>query len=166
MSEENIQQGERAERCETCRFWQQSYEDLHVGQCRRYPPQMCDTVVRYYAKNPLVKHEYEESDTLAAAGAADPWRFPVLCFDDWCGEYKPLALPMVKDDPLDVLKLSKRLLNSLECAYKGPKGPITLISQLVQHTEADLLEIRNVGEESLREIRLALAALGLKLKGD
>lgn len=76
--------GERAERCETCRFWellpaghQDRGEPLN-GTCRRFPP-VLDTAR-------LVKQKYDEivEDTFKGGG----YVFPVTGSDDWCGEWR------------------------------------------------------------------------------
>ena len=59
---------ERAERCETCRFFD-PYEDeggIEDGWCHRYPPSIkYPKVIRCHC--------------------------PVVLIDDWCGEWKPIG---------------------------------------------------------------------------
>ena len=56
---------ERAERCERCRFWEQSPPEPE-GYCHRYPP----TVFLM-----------DDLDTVEC--------FPVTLSTVWCGEFKP-----------------------------------------------------------------------------
>jgi hypothetical protein len=67
--------GERAERCETCRFWWNPEGD-HLedtdepwGHCRRYPPVVL---------NPEEFYRSESHD------------FPISMGFMWCGEWQPL----------------------------------------------------------------------------
>lgn len=60
----------RAERCETCRFWE-PYNDF--GYCRRFPPVNL-------AVNRDNYHESDHPPLEAAQPATEP--------DDWCGEWK------------------------------------------------------------------------------
>ena len=40
---------------------------------------------------------------------------------------------------------------------------ITLVADLAQKTEADLVDVKNLGEKTIDEIKAALAGLGLSL---
>jgi DNA-directed RNA polymerase subunit alpha len=59
--------------------------------------------------------------------------------------------------PLEELALPARAINAL----KGSE--IHLVADLVQKTETDLVDVKNLGEKSIDEIKTALAALGLSL---
>ncbi|HXH81593.1 MAG TPA: DNA-directed RNA polymerase subunit alpha [Candidatus Tectomicrobia bacterium] len=59
--------------------------------------------------------------------------------------------------PLEELALPARAVNAL----KG--SDMHLVADLAQKTEADLAEVKNLGEKSIDEIKAALAALGLSL---
>jgi DNA-directed RNA polymerase subunit alpha len=59
--------------------------------------------------------------------------------------------------PLEELALPARAINAL----KGAE--LHLVADLVQKTEADLAEVKNLGDKSIDEIKTALAALGLSL---
>jgi DNA-directed RNA polymerase subunit alpha len=59
--------------------------------------------------------------------------------------------------PLEDLALPARAINAL----KGAE--LHLVADLVQKTEADLGEVKNLGDKSIDEIKTALAALGLSL---
>lgn len=74
---------ERAERCETCKFWEGYTGDVEHGNeptrgnCHRYPP-------RHYP-NP-------DSETLE-----DQYDFPAVETDDWCGEWQAITLAAVQE---------------------------------------------------------------------
>lgn len=59
--------------------------------------------------------------------------------------------------PLDELALSARAINALKTA------DLTIVADLAQKTDADLEQVKNLGEKSIDEIKTALAALGLSL---
>lgn len=59
--------------------------------------------------------------------------------------------------PLEELPLAPRAVNALKNAE------IHLVADLAQKTEADLEQVKNLGEKSIDEIKAALAALGLSL---
>jgi DNA-directed RNA polymerase subunit alpha len=58
---------------------------------------------------------------------------------------------------LEELALPARAINALKSAE------LHLVADLVQKTEADLGEVKNLGDKSIDEIKTALAALGLSL---
>jgi DNA-directed RNA polymerase subunit alpha len=58
---------------------------------------------------------------------------------------------------LEELALPARAINAL----KGAE--LNLVADRVQKTEADLADVKNLGEKSIDEIKTALAALGLSL---
>jgi DNA-directed RNA polymerase subunit alpha len=58
---------------------------------------------------------------------------------------------------VDELELSVRSANCLQNAN------ITLIGELVQRTEQDMLKTKNFGRKSLKEIKEILATMGLQL---
>ena len=59
--------------------------------------------------------------------------------------------------PLEELALPARAVNALKAA------DITLVADLAQKTEADLVDVKNLGEKTIDEIKAALAGLGLSL---
>ena len=59
--------------------------------------------------------------------------------------------------PLDELELPARAINALKAA------DISLVADLAQKTEADLVDVKNLGEKTIDEIKVALAGLGLSL---
>ena len=71
------------------------------------------------------------------------------------GEIDP-NIPSVRIEELD---FSVRTYNCLK------KANILTIAELVQYTEADLMQIRNFGRKSLTEVREKLTELNLTLKG-
>ena len=58
---------------------------------------------------------------------------------------------------LEELELPARAVNALKTA------DITLVADLAQKTEADLVDVKNLGEKTIDEIKAALAGLGLSL---
>ena len=60
--------------------------------------------------------------------------------------------------PIESLSLQSRSYNALR------RRGILTIGELVAHSEADLLDIRNFGTKSIEEIKVALAGLGMTLK--
>jgi DNA-directed RNA polymerase subunit alpha len=58
---------------------------------------------------------------------------------------------------LEELALPARAINAL----KGSE--MHLVADLVQKTETDLVDVKNLGEKSIDEIKTALASLGLSL---
>ena len=61
--------------------------------------------------------------------------------------------------PIENLNLQSRSYNALR------RRGILTVGELVAHSEADLLDIRNFGAKSISEIKDKLAELGLSLKG-
>ena len=59
--------------------------------------------------------------------------------------------------PLEELALPARAVNALKAA------DITLVADLAQKTEVDLVDVKNLGEKTIDEIKAALAGLGLSL---
>ncbi|HUO63362.1 MAG TPA: DNA-directed RNA polymerase subunit alpha C-terminal domain-containing protein, partial [Terriglobales bacterium] len=59
--------------------------------------------------------------------------------------------------PLDDLPLPARAINALKNAE------LLVVADLVQKTDADLEQVKNLGDKSIDEIKVALAALGLSL---
>lgn len=75
------------------------------------------------------------------------------------GEFGGGRHPEAPDARIDELEFSVRTLNCLK------KAGIVTVRDLVQTSEADLMQIRNFGRKSLEEVRERLAHLGLSLKG-
>lgn len=67
--------------------------------------------------------------------------------------------PQAPEARIEELDFSVRTYNCLK------KAGVLTIGDLVQITEADLMQIRNFGKKSLTEVREKLAQLGLTLKG-
>jgi DNA-directed RNA polymerase subunit alpha len=59
--------------------------------------------------------------------------------------------------PIEEIPLPARAVNALKNAE------ITHVADLAQKTEADLEQVKNLGDKSIEEIKVALAALGLSL---
>lgn len=80
--------------------------------------------------------------------------------DEDAGAEGPSAEEFLREalgKPLEELPLPARALNALKNAE------IHLVADLAQKTEADLEQVKNLGEKSIDEIKSALAALGLSL---
>ena len=60
--------------------------------------------------------------------------------------------------PIENLNLQSRSYNALR------RRGILTVGELVAHSEADLLDIRNFGTKSIEEIKESLATLGMTLK--
>ena len=71
----------------------------------------------------------------------------------------PVDGPPVPDARIEELDFSVRTYNCLK------KANILTIVELTQHTENDLMQIRNFGKKSLLEVRDRLEKLKLELKG-
>jgi DNA-directed RNA polymerase subunit alpha len=59
--------------------------------------------------------------------------------------------------PLEDLPLAARAINALKNA------DLNVVADVVQKTEADLEHVKNLGEKSIEELKVALASLGLSL---
>ena len=59
--------------------------------------------------------------------------------------------------PIEDLPLPARAVNALKNAE------ISVVADLVQKTDEDLENVKNLGSKSIEEIKVALAALGLSL---
>lgn len=88
MSAELPMAGERAERCETCRWWDDitvvdnplDGEDVGQAFCHRYPP------VRDIDPQYIRSHQHPEGSMTARA-----WLHPLTFSFDFCGEWQPQA---------------------------------------------------------------------------
>lgn len=166
---------ERAERCENCRFrvsllildpdgrWRPKgashdglteveYDESHddaSGECHRYPPITTDGL------------------------------FPDVRVDNWCGEWKAkevagkeIELDPILSQRIEVLDLPTREKNILDMPivvfdYDGRKtSHVNTLSDLIALSADDLLQQHNFGSACLANVRAALAAHGLKLRGD
>ena len=145
---------ERAERCETCRFWDR--QDRHIGECRRYPPcKLLGDLEAAIGNAPTAMHPVDRHRN-------QDWVWPSLNPDDWCGEWQPIGPVSVDFDALGLagLGLSCRALNCLE------SGDIETIGQLRKCTARKLRQIRNLGKSTIDAIRKRLAEHGLYLLGE
>jgi len=83
----------------------------------------------------------------------------VRASDDALSQPEAHTGPQAPDARIEELDFSVRTYNCLK------KASILTIGDLVQTTEADLMQIRNFGKKSLLEVRDKLAQLNLSLKG-
>lgn len=102
-----IDEEPRAERCDSCRFWERcetgdqvraevesginlSYtegsEELGIGECRRYPPRVCDEQTRRILAAPLYVRERYIRLPIGVVSAAS--LFPCTAEYEWCGEWQ------------------------------------------------------------------------------
>lgn len=81
---------------------------------------------------------------------------PAISKDALAPEHPGEPAPFIRIEELD---FSVRTYNCLK------KANILTIPDLVQYTEADLMQIRNFGRKSLTEVREKLSGLGQSLKG-
>jgi len=140
-------------------------EDTRVGQKTNYDRLMLDVwtngvvdpemavveaakILRKHL-NPFV-HYFEIGDELPPQEPQEILGAPVL-LDQQPGEDERLSRPVAE------LDLSVRASNCLEA------GNIQTIGNLVAMTEDDLLEIKNFGKTSLKEVEARLAEIGLSL---
>jgi hypothetical protein len=127
---------ERAERCETCRFWL-AVED-GTGLCRRRPP--------------VVVPKAERLTNDVNSLSPETWAY------DWCGEYKGVP-SAAKDEWLAFLgDLDARTSHIVESEQ------VESLSQLCAMTETDLAGWRGLGVKTLVRIKSALARRGLCLR--
>ena len=75
--------------------------------------------------------------------------------NDWCGEYRPAAVPPASTEPVSVLGLSVRARKCVE------RLGVRTLGELAELDNADILACRNTGETTLAEIRARLAERGL-----
>jgi len=74
---------ERAERCETCRFWDTENSDEGWGDCRRYPP------TKMLFEIEAMGHDKTSQDIHNSLGdSSSVWVWPYTESDDWCGEWQ------------------------------------------------------------------------------
>lgn len=84
---------------------------------------------------------------------------PVVAVDEPAAQLEEAGGPQAPDARIEELDFSVRTYNCLK------KASILTIGELVQTTEAELMQIRNFGKKSLLEVRDKLAQWGLSLKG-
>ncbi|MCF6191602.1 MAG: DNA-directed RNA polymerase subunit alpha [Candidatus Hydrothermae bacterium] len=103
---------------------------------------LSESFARVQILEEVTEESTSEPSTTPAAGVAAPARKEVL------------------DQPISVLELSSRILNSLR------DGGVETLGQLVAKTPREVLAMKNLGEKSLAEIRSALAKFNLHLRED
>lgn len=81
--------------------------------------------------------------------------------EDNTKDYKDFIKGIRYNDSIERLKLSRRTFNCLVQI-----GDITYISELIEMSEKDLLDILFVGKKTVEEIKTKLAEHDLKLKGN
>jgi hypothetical protein len=146
---------ERAERCATCRFWD-NVEGLSL--CRRSPPA--------FAARQIEPDDVEGGGTDGARGF-----WPVTDNDDWCGEWQAIAeVAGPGDGSVTIAELCAkhapwaregvriRLLTTLE--HHG----IKTVNQVCEHTPLELIERPiNLSSNGLTFLEAALSVEGRSL---
>lgn len=75
----------------------------------------------------------------------------------------PLRIPTpAREEPISVLLLGARTENCLRAG--NPGGRITTVGQLLDQTEAQVLDCPNLGTVGITSIKASLAARGLRLR--
>lgn len=67
------------EECSLCRFYESTDQDF--GNCRRKPPVVLEKFV-----TPESGCDFPDSNSIANASV-----FPIVCAENWCGEFKSRA---------------------------------------------------------------------------
>lgn len=147
---------ERKERCETCRFWEctgESPPDVEdIGDCHKRPPLV--------VLNPLILGK-----TMT--------RFPETVREEWCGEWESrsvvdAALTRQKVWHLTLsARARKGICKAAQLKRTGKQYPYerdATLADLIEMSEKELLEAKNVGMTTVMEIKDYLAGLGLNLK--
>ena len=127
-------------KCGNCYYLQKINDER--GICLRYPPV---AVTDWYGMYPEVLHT------------------------NTCGEFKDVQDILVQ--PYDALQLQQRTLSGIEQLNKmvkpdSAKPSIATVGDLILYTADDFLEVKHFGVTSLQDIRIRLAAFGLKLTDD
>ncbi len=142
-------------------------EDTRVGKITNYdrlvleiwtdgtvsPESVLVEASKIYRKhlNPFI-HYLQPSGSVLAVEDYDPISLQGQQIED-----DPQA--EIREQPISILELSVRARNCLDAEN------IRTIGQLIEMTEPDLLELRNFGQTSLREVKRKLAEHGLAPKG-
>lgn len=137
--------------CAKCRFSGRNEDfqdqpvlsfDDHTGwdgfYCRRYPP--------------------------SRATETPPDNYPSVRSRDWCGEFQPRKDAKPPENPILDMPI-RDMYVSVRCRH-SLRNNVNSVRDLVAMTPDQVLQIRNLGETSLTEIREWLSAHGLYLKGD
>jgi DNA-directed RNA polymerase subunit alpha len=93
-------------------------------------------------------------------------RYLILFFDFSAGEHEEspsadvdLARQRLLETRVEDMDFSVRTLNCLR------KDGVASVGELIEHTESDLMQIRNFGRKSLNEVKAKLAEMDLRLAG-
>lgn len=134
-------------------------DENRLGECRRYPPRMSITV----HDGGLGEHHRTERPQ----DGGWPWTFS----EDWCGEWAPLSLPVVRTDnnilgqPITTIIKRPRFANMVARAF-GRRASDLTIGELIQASAYELLEEPEIGTLTMDAVHAALASVGLHLRGD
>lgn len=181
------EQAERPDRCETCKFWEQTIDDCgklllrqnDLGYCKRFPPILDQSRTAVCIKGNAAKGSKGDIDS--ALNYPILWVQPITWISDWCGEWQakpgavglpvvglpvPAALwshpacaePLASNDGPETLPL--RIVNALES-----EGILTW-GELLSKSKIDVLCVRNVAQGSFATIVAVAKAKGLPIPSD
>ena len=131
---------EIVEYCGVCKFF--SLE----SQCRRRAPQV------------LVVPKANTQELT--------WQWPQVFVNDWCGEFERLKTEQSLQQDELLSKSVHKLGFELRARKCMCKLSINTLGELVARTGYELLECRNFGVIGLERLRIKLAELGLRLRGE
>jgi hypothetical protein len=119
--------GQRTERCDTCRFW-----DGETTECRRYAPVLVPALA---LRTPANGDE-------APADAPNRGAWPRTLPDAWCGEWDSAAMPRETGDstaaPSDV---PARLFLGRIAPTLEPRNPLALLESLLNQLPPDIRRV-------------------------
>ena len=75
-----MSEGLRLNRCEKCRFWEETEDFRDLGQCRRHAPQIASSMLR-------VLQDSEDGRFASDLDVFGATLWPVTEAVDWCGEW-------------------------------------------------------------------------------
>lgn len=87
-----VSEPERAERCETCKWAKPTImpdgDDSNM-LCCRYPPVYDQIYAKWWERKKQYENDsYERAKIVDAACSAACWAFPVVSWEDFCGEWR------------------------------------------------------------------------------
>ncbi len=128
--------------CENCKH---CHVGTNRGKCHRFPPVL-------------------DPATHPSLSQVCRWEHPIVMLDDWCGEFQPRKDANLPENPILDMPI-RDMYVSVRCRH-SLRNHVDSVRDLVAMTPDQVLQIRNLGETSLTEIREWLSAHGLYLKGD
>lgn len=121
---------------------------MRCAQCKWWDKEVVQIEGQGACRKLLPVHKFDEEYQY------DYWLWPGTLATDWCGQFEPTVdLSVAWDDFCWCIRVRK----SLE------EADIHSTEDLIRKRPSDLLQIRNFGMTSLREVRRKLADVGLTL---